>query len=65
MRTVFIWNNTHSHIMNPVEQKAYDQEKAAFLETVSRQSNAGYLHLGKVAEEAEFIMNKLDVAAQR
>jgi len=35
MHTVFIWNNTHSHIMNSVKKKPYDQEKAAFLVTVT------------------------------
>lgn len=34
MHTIFIWNNTHSYIMNSVE-KPYDQEKIAFLEAVT------------------------------
>lgn len=35
MYTIFIQNNTHSYIMNSVEKKPYDQEKVAFLETVT------------------------------
>lgn len=65
MYAPFIQNNMHSYIMNSVEKKPYDQEKVAFLETVrSRESNVSYLQysLGKVAEEAEFMMNKLNTS---
>lgn len=55
--------------MNSVEKKPYDQEKAAFLVTVSSTDSQMWAicitALGKVTEEAEFMMNKLDVAAQR
>lgn len=55
--------------MNSVEKKPYDQEKAAFLVTVSSTDSQMWAicitALGKVTEEAEFMMNKLDIAAQR
>lgn len=62
-----IYMEQHSYIMNSVEKKPYDQEKVTFLETVtSRVSNVSYLQysLGKVAEEAEFMINELDTSAQ-
>lgn len=62
-----IYMEQHSYIMSSVEKKPYDQEKVTFLEIVtSRESNVSYLQysLGKVAEEAEFMINELDTSAQ-
>lgn len=47
------------------EKKPYDQEKVAFLETVtSTESQIWVISSTDWAEEAEFMMNELDIPAQ-